>query len=131
MVASESSEDVSLQIFKRALFLSDYLWDSEAVFPRCSVKKVFLEISQNSWEKTCIRVSFLKETLAQVFFCEFYEISKNTFFHRTPLVATYGDLTYHFLSFFINRSSRLRYSVKKSLRISQYSQENTCAGIAF
>ena len=29
-----------------------------------------------------------KETLAQVFSCEFYEISKNTFFYRTPLVAT-------------------------------------------
>ena len=30
-----------------------------------------------------------KETLAQVFSCEFFEISKNTFFHRTPLVAAY------------------------------------------
>ena len=28
-----------------------------------------------------------KETLAQVFSCEFCEISKNTFFHRTLLVA--------------------------------------------
>ena len=27
-----------------------------------------------------------KETLAQVFYCEFCEISKNTFFQRTPLV---------------------------------------------
>ena len=32
--------------------------------------------------------SFIKkETLAQVFSCEFCEISKNTFFYRTPLVA--------------------------------------------
>ena len=28
-----------------------------------------------------------KEALAQVFSCEFCEISKNTFFYRTPLVA--------------------------------------------
>ena len=28
-----------------------------------------------------------KETLAQVFSCEFYEISKRIFFNRTPLVA--------------------------------------------
>ena len=28
-----------------------------------------------------------KETLAQVFSCEFCEISKNTFFYRTPLVT--------------------------------------------
>ena len=53
---------------------------------------------QNSQENTGARVSVLiklqadfnfikKETLAQVFSSEFYEISKNTFFHRTPLVA--------------------------------------------
>ena len=66
---------------------------------RCTVKKVLLKISQNSQENTCARVSFLiklqaeacnfikKETLAQVFSCEFCEIFKNTFFRRTPLVA--------------------------------------------
>ena len=32
---------------------------SEAAAPRCSMKKVFLEISQNSQENTCARVSFL------------------------------------------------------------------------
>ena len=31
----------------------------EAVIQRCSVKKVFLEISQNLQENTCARVSFL------------------------------------------------------------------------
>ena len=31
----------------------------EAVVGRCSVKKVFLEISQNSQENTCARVSGL------------------------------------------------------------------------
>ena len=36
---------------------------------------VFLEIFQNSQEKTCARV-----TCAQVFSCEFCEISNNTFF---------------------------------------------------
>ena len=60
-------------------------------------KKVFLEISQNLQENTCARISFRakacnfikKEALAQVFFCEFCEISKSTFFHRTPLVAAF------------------------------------------
>ena len=32
---------------------------SEAVAQGCSLKKVFLEISQNSQENTCARVSFL------------------------------------------------------------------------
>ena len=37
-----------------------------------------------------------KEILAQVFSCEFYEISKNTFLHRTPLVA---DSKFCFIGF--------------------------------
>ena len=63
---------------------------------RCSVRKMFLKISQNSQENICVSmtlvsVSFLikllaltsnfikKEALAQVFSCEFCQISKNTF----------------------------------------------------
>ena len=57
-------------------------------------KKVFLEISQNSQVNTRARVYFLmklqtsscnfikKETLAQVFSCELFEISKNNFFQN-------------------------------------------------
>ena len=64
---------------------------------RCSIKKVLLEITQNSQENTCAKVSFLikfqasgsnfikKDTLAQVFSCEICKISKNTFLNRTPL----------------------------------------------
>ena len=48
---------------------------------RCSVKKVFLEISQNSQENTCARVFFNKVAGLRP------EISKNTLFYRTPLVA--------------------------------------------
>ena len=60
----------------------------EAATKSVLCKKKFLEISQNSQENSCTRVSFLikaynfikKETLAQVFSCEFCEIFKNTFF---------------------------------------------------
>ena len=45
------------------------------------MKNLFLEISQNSQENTCARVSFL---------IKLQEISKNTFFYRTPLVAASG-----------------------------------------
>ena len=51
---------------------------------------MFLEISQNSQENTCARVScnfIKKETLAKVFSCESCEIPKNNLFYRTPLVA--------------------------------------------
>ena len=70
------------------LLLKQQDFNSEAVVQRCSAKKVFLEISQNSQENTCARVSFLiklqanfikKEALAKVFSYEFWEISKNTF----------------------------------------------------
>ena len=54
-------------------------------------KKVLLKMSRNLQENTSARVSFLiklrppicnfikKETLAQVFYCEFCDIFKNTF----------------------------------------------------
>ena len=41
---------------------------------------MFLEISQNSQENNCDFLIIKKETLAQVFSCEFCEISKNTYF---------------------------------------------------
>ena len=65
----------------------------EAVSRRCSVKKVFLEISQNSQKNTCARVSFSiklqteacnfikRATLAQVFSFEFCE---HLFLQNTP-----------------------------------------------
>ena len=64
--------------------LSPKLHDPEAVVQRCSVKQVFLEISQISQENICCQTqacNFIKkETLAQVFSCEIREIYKNTFF---------------------------------------------------
>ena len=49
---------------------------SKAVAQRCSVKKVFLEISQNSHENTCPRLPFKRRYSG-----------KNIFSYRTPLVA--------------------------------------------
>ena len=72
---------------------------SEAVVWMCFVKKVFLEILQNLQENTCARQSGLacnfikKESLAQVFPSEFYEISKNTFFSgASPAAASVTSL---------------------------------------
>ena len=66
---------------------------TEAVAQRCSIKKVFLEILQNSQENTCASLFFRpatlskKKTQAQVFSCEFCETSKNTLYYRTPLMV--------------------------------------------
>ena len=74
----------------------------ETVAQRCSVKEVFLEISQNFLENTSARASILiklqawwpetcnfikKDTQAQVLSCKICEISKNTFSYRTSLVV--------------------------------------------
>ena len=57
----------------------------EAVAQRCSEKKVFLEILQNPQKNA---------SLSQMLSCEFCEISKNTYFYRTPPVAASA----HFLN---------------------------------
>ena len=59
---------------------------AEAVAHRCSVKNLFLEILQNSLEKTPVPIK--KETLAQVVSCELCKISKNTFSYSAPLMVT-------------------------------------------
>ena len=74
----------------------------------CSLKNLVLKLLQISQKNTCVRVSFLiklqalvcnfikKETMPQVFFCEFCKIFKNTFFieHlRTTASAAASDLS--------------------------------------
>ena len=48
---------------------------------RFSIKKLFLQISQNSQENNCARASSL-ETLLQIFSCEFSEIYRTTLFTK-------------------------------------------------
>ena len=52
------------------------------LWKRCSQK--FCTIHRKTRVPGC---NFIKKRLAQVFSCEFCEISNNTFYHRTPLVA--------------------------------------------
>ena len=84
--------------------------NSEAVTQRCSVKKrVLRKFAKSRGKHLCQSLFFnkfaslrpkacnfiKKETLAQVFSCEFYEISKNTFSYRTPLVAASVNRNQH------------------------------------
>ena len=74
-------------------------WFTEVVSRKCSIKKVFFEILQNSQGNTCVRVSFLiklqvetckiylKKDSGTGVSCEFCKISGNTFSYRTPPVA--------------------------------------------
>ena len=49
---------------------------------RCSLKNMFLEISQNSQENTCVRVSFLKNTF---FTQHFWATASNGGFRETQI----------------------------------------------
>ena len=83
----------------------------EAVARRCSVKKMFLKISKNSQESTCVRVSFLiklgsfikRETVAQVFFCEFLKFLRFPIF---PVAASDNPKGIQFLT----RDHKFRYN---------------------
>ena len=86
---SNAPSHISSEFF-RILFL-------EPVAQRCSVKKsVFRNFAKFTGKhlrqslflnKVLAYIFIEKSTLAQVFSCEFCEISKNTFSYRTPLVA--------------------------------------------
>ena len=79
-----------------------YVRVTEVIAQRCSVKNVFSEISQNSQENSASACNFIKkETLAQVFFYEFWEISKNTFSYRTPPMAASRVTGLEFYGYFI------------------------------
>ena len=79
-----------------------------------SVKKVFLEISQNSQENTCSRV--LKKTLAHVFSCELCEISKNTFSYRTTPLAALDEVDKNVEKTLSNRLREYKKKVRFILR---------------
>ena len=64
-------KNCSLKIFT---FIEKRVRNLEAVFRKCSLKKMFLKFLK-IYRKTPV-----PESLAQVFPCEFCEISKNTFF---------------------------------------------------
>ena len=79
---------VNLAKFLRVSTMLHMVTPCRSSHQRCSMKKVFLEISQNSQENTYARVPFLIKLqvgLELVFLCEFCEISKKHIFHRTPL----------------------------------------------
>ena len=73
-----------LKEVKRMQILCHYNEKSRAVTQWCSVKKLYLETAK----LTTVACSFIKkDTLAKVFAREICEISKNTFYCRTPLMA--------------------------------------------
>ena len=67
----------------------DYCSTTRSSHRRCSIKKGVREnFVKLTGKHLCQNLLFHKvEALVQVFFCEFGEMFKNTFFNRTPPVA--------------------------------------------
>ena len=89
---------------------------TEAVVQRCSVKKVFLNISQKSQGNICATVCFnfiKKETLAQVFPCEFFR----NFYEHLFLKNSSGNCfwTDFCLTDFISRACKTQHNMCVSL----------------
>ena len=83
-----------------------FFLDREAVTQRCSEKNICLEISENSQEMQPEAWNFFKKkALTQVFSCEFWEISKNTFPYRTFRVAASAYMLIFLLCEVTDRSS--------------------------
>ena len=72
------------------------IWSTRSSHQRCSVRKGVLEAEVCNFMK--------KETLSQVFSCEFCEISKNTFLQKTSgrllLKKIYEQLLLHYWKLF-------------------------------
>ena len=86
---SQPNLKICLNELKNEIYACDCGLFNSSLFYQNLVKKLLIEILQNSQENTCARVSFSvkKQTLAQMLSCEFCKISKNTFYYRTPLLA--------------------------------------------
>ena len=109
---------------KRKLSVNQY---PEVVAQRCSVKILFLNISPNSQENICSRVSFLmkllkkviiKDTLAPVFSCEFGKIFKNTFFPEHHW-ATASEYHIHYCTLFRDFSKNFNSLMTEAVIIQQ------------
>ena len=89
--------DLGLYFKKISKIVKEAQQNLEVVVRSCSVKKGvlrnFVKLTVKHLCQSLFFNNFIKKvTLAQVFSCEFCEIFKNTFFHRTPLMEASKNL---------------------------------------
>ena len=114
----------------------------EAVSRRCSIKKVFLKKFRKIHRKNLCQSLFLiklqteicnftkKETLAQVFSCEFCEISKSTFSYRTlPVATSTSSLPKQFIMLFVHVGKGSNQHKRKNSQEQPFTDvlENSCS----
>ena len=114
-------------LLRLTLYYYHIMYVSEVLIRRCSVKMVFLEISQNSQENTCARVSFLKKILwHRCFPVNFSKFIRTPFLRdhlRWLLLAFYCESTLY--SFRTSSSKQVQYLTFKWMVTSwKYSRSN-------
>ena len=99
---------------------------------RCSIKKLFLKISQNSQENNCVVVFFFRiDVLKNFSIFTRKHLSCSLFLVKLQIWKQIRGFSMFRLKY-INRSSHRRCSIKKLfLKILQYSQDNTCVAFSF
>ena len=88
---------------------------------------MLLEISQNSQENTCARVSFLITLQTSVFSCEFCQVSKSTFFTE-HLQTTASSGTYFER---VSRKESLAFAEQIEEQESEFFRESIDVGSLF
>ena len=95
LLPPDTNINVCISVVKK--FFGKLCVRTDKWFPRCFAKKWFLEILQNSQEKTCAGVSQKKST-ARFLSCEFSKILKNILFIEYLRTAPSGKCyEQHFL----------------------------------
>ena len=80
-------------------------------------EQVFWKHAANLQENILLKHFIKKETLAQVFSCEFSEISENTFSYRTPPVA--ASTCMFWMNFTISNNSHLSSNIRDNIILDQ------------
>ena len=96
----------------------------EAVVQRCSVKKVFMGISQNSQENTCARVSFLIKLQASGTVDRWF-LSEHLFLQNTSGMVFLPNFSFDLLYYLHNY--KFVYSINSCNRIVKAELEISCA----
>ena len=94
---------LGIKSFVIIVFWYQCLWINRSSRPKVFCKKGVLRNFAKFKENTCVNF-LIKETVAQVFFCEFCEISKNNFFNRAPPVAASGSISLELISLARNKT---------------------------
>ena len=82
-LATKNIDEILTRIIKKTSTIMSKTSTSRSSHQRCSIKKAFLKILQNSQKNTCVRVSFLIKLLRQTISLQIFERLSSTSFTQS------------------------------------------------